>query len=31
MENKELVSAFLQHFSDGEIEQAFALVHDDVS
>ena len=30
-ENKELVSAFFQYFSDGEIDQAFALVDDDVS
>ena len=31
MENKELVSLFFQRFSNGEIDQAFSLVSDDVS
>jgi len=30
MKNKEIVSTFFSHFSDGEIDQAFALVSDDV-
>ena len=31
MKNKELVSLFFQRFSNGEIDQAFSLVSDDVS
>ena len=31
MQNKELVTEFFEHFSAGEVDQAFAFVSDDVS